>query len=266
MIDRAMIAAALATTSGLAAAGCGKGDDGPGNGTLDVRIWGEDLIEEGIPEDAFADGWSISFDRFIVALDEVATPQDADTERYLFDLTAQSGGAGNKVETLTSTAGMPELAYRIGPGDAATSGNAGDMVAMMEAEEWSIYVSGTATRGPLNLAFAWGFSTETEYTECEVAEELLEGETLRTLITIHADHLFYDDLEDEEPDVRFDLVATADADMDLTITADELRAVDISADENYQVGSRDIDNLYDFIEAQTQTLGHIDGEGHCTTE
>jgi hypothetical protein len=265
MIARTSIAAALATTLGLVAGGCGK-DEGPGNGTLDVRIYGEDLIEDGIPEEVFADGWKISWDRFIVALDEVATLQDADDDRYLFDLTAQSGGAGNKVDTLTSRSGMAELAYRIGPGDAATGGNAGDMIAMMEEEEWSIYVSGTATRGPLNLAFAWGFSTETEYAECQVKDELLEGETLRTLITIHADHLFYDDLDDDEPDVRFDLVATADVDMDLTITADELRAVDITADDNYQVGSRDIDNLYDFIEAQTQTLGHIDGEGHCATE
>lgn len=264
MLTRTPIAAALATT--LVLVGCGAGKDGPKNGTLDVRIYGEDFIEEGIPEDVFADGWRISWDRFLVALDGVETPDEADTGRYLFDLTAESGGAGNKVATLTSASGMAELAYRIGPGDAATGGNADDMIAMMEAEGWSIYVSGTATNGPLNLGFAWGFSSETEYAECEVAEEVLENETLRTLITIHSDHLFYDDLEEEEPDVRFDLVATADTDMDLIISADELRAVDITADENYQVGSRDIDNLYDFIEAQSQTVGHIDGEGHCHTE
>jgi hypothetical protein len=51
--------------------------------------------------------------------------------------------------------------------------------------------------------------------------------------------------------------------MNLVIDADELRAIDITAEDNYQVGSRDIDNLWDFIEAQTHTLGHIDGEGHC---
>jgi len=266
MLPRTPIAAALATALGLVAPGCSSKDDAPQDGTIDVRIYGEDYIEEGIPEDAFADGWRISWDRFVVALDGVATPDEEDTGRYLFDLTAQSGGAGNKVATLTSASGMATLAYRIGPGDAATGGNADDMIAMMEAEGWSIYVSGTATQGPLNLAFAWGFSSETEYAECEVAEEVPEGEEVRSLITIHADHLFYDDLEDDEPDVRFELIATADADMDLTITNDELRAVDISTDENYQVGSRDIDNLYDFIEAQTQTLGHIDGEGHCHTE
>jgi hypothetical protein len=266
MIPRTPLAAALATALALLAPACGSKNDGPQDGTLDVRIYGEELVEEGIPEDVFADGWHITWDRFIVALDEDATAEEADTERYLFDLTAESGGAGNKVATLTSASGMAELAYRIGPGDAATAGNADDMATMMEEEGWSIYVSGRATNGPLNLDFAWGFSSETEYSECEVEGEVLAGETLRTLVTIHADHLFYDDLDDDEPDVRFDLVATADADMDLVITGEELRAVDITADENYQVGSRDIDNLYDFIEAQTQTLGHIDGEGHCKTD
>ena len=34
---------------------------------------------------------------------------------------------------------------------------------------------------------------------------------------------------------------------------------------NYQVGSTDIMDLWHFIEHQTTTIGHIDGEGHCET-
>ena len=45
----------------------------------------------------------------------------------------------------------------------------------------------------------------------------------------------------------------------------ELEAVDIRPLANYQVGSTDIMDLWHFIEHQTTTIGHIDGEGHCET-
>ena len=47
------------------------------------------------------------------------------------------------------------------------------------------------------------------------------------------------------------------------MTQAELAAVDLRPLENYQVGSTDITDLWRFIEQQTTTLGHIDGEGHC---
>jgi len=42
-----------------------------------------------------------------------------------------------------------------------------------------------------------------------------------------------------------------------------LLAVDLRPLANYQVGSADIVDLWHFIEQQTTTVGHIDGEGHC---
>src|SRR5690606_19242015 len=106
------------------------------------------------------------------------------------------------------------------------------------------------------------FATDTRYVECHAAADLAEGDASSQL-TIHADHLFYDDLDSEEPNVAFDLVASADADANGEVTTEELRALDITAQTRYQVGSRDITELWGFIEAQTATLGHIDGEGHC---
>ena len=60
-----------------------------------------------------------------------------------------------------------------------------------------------------------------------------------------------------------DLVAAADADADGVITQVELAALDITTQARYQVGSRDITDLWGYISAQTATVGHIDGEGHC---
>lgn len=246
----------------LFAVGC-KGDE-PEDGALDVRIWGTEYIEEGIPAEAFNDDWEVTFDRFVVALDGVATPQDEDTKRHLFDLTAESGGAGTKVDTLVSASGQAELAFRIGPGDAADDGNATDLITTMEEQGWSIFVSGTAHKDTQNFMFAWGFASDTTYVECPVATEVPEAEEVRTLITVQADRIFHDDLDDRETDPRFNLIATADADMDMIITADELREIDVTADEDYDVAGQDIESLWDFMEAQSATIGFVDGDGRCS--
>ncbi|MBL8946907.1 MAG: hypothetical protein JNK45_27295, partial [Myxococcales bacterium] len=115
------------------------------------------------------------------------------------------------------------------------------------------------------VAFAWGFDTSTTYRDCEVVEEVPADGESTTTITIHADHIFYDDLDSPEPNVAFDLIAASDADMDGTVTPQELLARDISAEARYQVGSRDVSNLWDFMAVMSQTVGHIDGEGECKT-
>ncbi len=237
-----------------------------GDGTVDVRIYGEEFIEEGIPADVFVDGWSVSFTRFLVAVDGIATPDAEDPKRYLYDLTPSSNGEGFAVASLASASGETLLEYRVGIGAAADGGNAMADATMMEENGYSVFVEGTGTKGAQSIAFAWGFTTETHYHECEVASEVPDGGAIDSVITIHADHLFYDDLESPEPNVAFDLVAAADTDMDGTATPEELAATDITSQSAYQVGSRDITDLWHFIEAQTQTLGHIDGEGHCHTE
>jgi len=258
---------ALRITCFAVLAGLAACDTDSEDGTLEVRIWGEEFVEDGIPAEVFADGWSVRFSAFLVAVDGVATPAAEDPTRYLFDLALPSGGAGQTLGMLASPGGSTELAYRIGPGDPAMAGNASmDDVAMMDAMGWSLFVSGTATRADESLAFAWGFDTTTQYDACEVAEDVAAHTPTTTVITIHADHLFYDDLDDPAPNVAFDLVASADGDSDGTVTTAELAAVDITAQARYQVGSRDIRDLLAFVEAQTSTVGHIDGEGHCHTE
>jgi hypothetical protein len=87
--------------------------------------------------------------------------------------------------------------------------------------------------------------------------------TTSAQLTIHGDHFFYDDLDAPNPNLAFDLIASADANNDGDITLAELAAIDITAQTRYQVGSRPITHLRAYIEALTVNLGHIDGEGHC---
>ena len=255
----------------LAASACGDNITGPLPGTLDVRIYGEAFIEEGIPADVFADGWSLRFDSFLVSVGEVSamaagsdTPALEDEAYRIFDLAEASGGDGFLVLSGDVPGGAyDDIAYRIAGSSQAVAGNATAAdVAFMNENGYAIYAAGQATRGDEARTFAWGFTTGTTYRRCR-SVAAVDGGSASSVLTIHADHLFYDDLVSEEPSVRFDAIAGADGDGDGDITADERGAVDITGFERYQVGSFDVEDLWTFVDHQVSTVGHIDGEGHC---
>ena len=255
----------------LLSAGCGDEEETT-FGTYTVSIYGEAFIEEEIPAEEVMDGWSIDFTRFLIAVDSLSASGGSSVTvegAYVFDLTEGSGGAGHVVSSQEAPTGdYTSLTYRVGAVSAAEAGAGASMedVAVMVDMGYSVYVEGVATKGGDTKTFAWGFTTDTTYTNCETTAKVTEGAAGESQLTIHADHFFYDDLVSEEPNVAFDLIASADTDGDGQVTEAELRAVDITTQARYQVGSADISDLWGFIEAQSRTLGHIDGEGHCDTE
>lgn len=232
--------------------------------TYTAAIYGEEFIEEGIPAAEFVDGWAVQFDHFLVSVGEVtvadAPLNDRATQFQVFDLAKPSDGAGFPVGRGTYSLSDAHVGYVIGPSADAIAGLAGNVdaadVDLMKQGGYSVHVVGSATRGEDSVTFTWGFTTRTVYGDCE------PGGTDAQL-TIHGDHLFYDDLFSEAPDVAFDLIAGA-AGGDGDVSPEDLRAVDITAEERYQVGDlTDITDLWAFIEQQTASLGHINGEGHC---
>lgn len=254
----------------LLAAAC---SDSGAPGTLEVRIYGEAFIEEGIPAAEFDDGWSIAFDTFLVSVGEVAVaagPAGAfvidDPAYRIYDLARPSGGSGFPVTSAEVIAGTYDhVRFRIAPSATAVAGNAeADDVEMMRAGGYAVWVAGVATRGGESKRFAWGFATATAYAACYTRARV-DGDHAAIEITIHGDHIFYDDLVSSEPALSFDPMAAADRDGDDLVTVEELAGLDISAEERYQVGSLDIDDLWGFIDQQVSTVGHIDGEGHCDT-
>ena len=128
---------------------------------------------------------------------------------------------------------------------------------------FSVYVAGSATDGTETVDFVWGFARKTVFDPCHSTGVLEDGGAVDVQLTIHGDHLFYDDAVSAEPELRFSDIALADADADGTVTRAELEAYDITVLPDYGVGNLDIDDLWSFIEHMTTTLGHIDGEGHC---
>jgi hypothetical protein len=258
--------AALATLPALTA--CDDAADG--EGTLALEIWGEEFIEQGIPAGEFADGWAVTFDRFLVNVGQIgvaeegAAPALEEPGYRVFDLVAAEGPV--PISSVTAPAGTyGHTAYTVAP--AAPDGAAGNAteadLQLLVDGGWSVYVEGSATDGTDSVTFAWGFGNTTVYDPCHSVGELEDGGAVAVQITIHGDHLFYDDAVSGTPDLRFADIALADADDDGEVTPAELAAYDITALPNYGVGSFDIDNLWDYIEHMTTTLGHIDGEGHC---
>lgn len=257
-ISRGMMSVALAACSD------------PAPGTLEVYVYGEEYIEDSIPSDVFVDGWSVTFNKFLVSIGNVAAQAGHQVDELnhpefqVFDLAASSGGHGVRVATFDAPAGTYDhFGYVIAPDGGATAGNAeAEDVAALIVDGFGVRVVGVATKGEDTIQFDWGFPLSATYSHCEIEDEV-DGNIVAIQATIHGDHLFYDDAVSADPNVTFDLIAASDENSDGVVTAQELAGTDLTAEERYQVGSLEIEDLWGFISHQVGTLGHVNGEGHC---
>lgn len=265
--------------------------DADGKGAVTFTTWGEDFIEKEIPakdasgEVIVEDGWTIRYGKFLVVISDVAVAEP-DKEPVakmaapkLYDMHAP----GQKpVTTFADLPGKPytHVSYAIAPATAATELGGGATEAdkqLMVGSGYSVYVEGTLTKGSTTKSFAWGFATNTLYDRCEGEVSgkktdgvvVTNGGTDAVELTIHGDHLFYDDLQSPEAKLRVDPIANADADGDGKITLEELSAVDLADPQKittgtYGTGSAShVNDLRAFVEALSRTVGHFRGEGEC---
>ena len=221
---------------------CCEGDV-EGEGEVTVTLYGEDFIEVGISPAEMADGWSVTFDRFQVTVDEVRVggvelPAAAPT-----DISAETGGAGHIITSAVVPAGE----------------HSGSSFTITQ-----VALSGSASRDGVVKTFDWRFEERTRYSACETVTVVRDGGAAIFQITVHADHFFYDSLVAAEPQVRFQALADADLDGDGAISRAELESTDIGA---YDAGSDGAaEQLWAWLVAQSRTLGHVDGEGHCDAQ
>lgn len=226
----------------VACVACDDEDDsGAGAGTVQVTAYGESFIEDGIPASEMGDGWAVTFETFEVDLANI-TVAGTDLGGGTVELATGSDGAGHPVASAAVAAG-------------GYTGPAYDVT--------GVSVKGSATKDGETLTFDWRLDAPTRYADCETTTDVPADGTGTFQITIHADHLFYDSLVSEDPGVVFQALADADTDGDGAITQAELAATDIGS---YDVGNADVQDLWGWLIAQTRTLGHVDGEGHCDAE
>ncbi|MFP2906230.1 hypothetical protein ACLESD_14420 [Pyxidicoccus sp. 3LFB2] len=268
----------------LGLAACGGGGDG--KGTVTFTTYGEDYIEKEIPaasagQAGFVDGWTVKYGKFLVMLGEVKVSTRDETaaqqsQSKVYDLHKPGPVV---VETFTDLPAKEwdQVSYAIAPWQDAVAGNADAQdVALMKTEGYSVYVEGTATKGSVTKRFAWGFPTNTLYERCESPDRgagvtVPDGGEESVELTMHGDHLFFDDLQSPTAKMRFDALAAADklgiAGADGEILLEELEAVDLTELPSGQYGTGgvgNVRNLRDFVTALVRTVGHFRGEGECS--
>lgn len=212
------------------------------DGTLLITAYGESYIEDGIPGAEVDDGWTVNFEHFKVTIEDVIVGEEKLTNIDVVDLTKKSSGDGQELGALLLPAGKYTAAS----------------FAITQVE-----VEGEANKGKEKKTFHWVFDRTTEYTKCKATSTITDAEADTLQITVHADHLLYDSLVADEPSLLFGPLAAADADDDGEITQEELKKADIG---DYDPGSEDgVDDLWAYLSALSTTLGHVNGEGHCSS-
>lgn len=232
---------------------------------IDLSVYGEAFVEEGIPEAEVSDGWRVEFDEFIVAITDVRIDGDDAVGldgTWVFDLARPSDGAGHHLASVPAMRGeYGSLEYRFAAPTGEVQGNATDaQVARAIETGAALLVEATATRGDRTVHLSWAFPLDQGH-RCELDLEAGRQDA-RAEITIHADHLLLDDLA-VDPAVAVSLIADADRDGDGVVTTSELAAVDITTEARYQTGGLDIENLHRYIGHLALTMGHVNGEGDC---
>lgn len=267
----------------IALPGCGG--DGPlGKGTVEFTTWGEEYIEKEIPSSVFEDGWAVRYSKFLVVIGGIRI---ADDEGKV--------GAEHKGATLVNHVSpgvkklfsFPDLdakawsdvSYAIRPaaddteaGEGATEAD----LAMMKQGGYSVHVEGEASKDGAKKTFQWSFAVPTAYTDCKGDKDgkvtsgviVTNGGTDAVELTIHGDHLYYDDLQATNAKVRWSAIASSDKDMDSAVTQAELAAVKLveidPKDGAYGTGAAgDVNDLGAFVRALSRTVGHFRGEGEC---
>lgn len=240
-----------------------------GTATWDVTTWGEEYIEDAIPSTEFADGCSMSFTRFLVTVESVdlidgdGSSAASISGPMVFDLSSTGPHAVESVEVPTGT--YDTVRYRLAPVTGTVmGGNIDDAAAQAFADSGASYdIAGSLTCGASTKTFDLEYATGATY-DCEAENLTFASDGARsTELTVHGDHLFYDGLTDPESEVRGQAIHDADSDGDGVITHAELAAVSVAA-LGYQVGPfAEVTDLDAFVAGLTQTVGHIDGEGHC---
>ena len=278
---------ALTLPLAVALPGCGADDAAAGKGTATFTSWGEEYIEEGIPADptgqaGFADGWSLKYDKFLVHYADITVADSAGTVAAKLSGSRLVDNTRPGKKTLVQLTGLEakawdRVSYKISPATAdaqIVAGDAADRDLMVKGG-YSLYVSGTLTKGAVTKKIRWGFAIGTQYSLCESEQggKLTQGLVVRdgaedvSELTTHGDHLFYDRLQagatGTVTSLRFDTLAAADKDGDGEVTLDELAATQLDV-KLYDPSGLPAGDMRAFVTALARTVGHYRGEGECT--
>jgi hypothetical protein len=227
--------------------GCLPADDRPEPGQILVTGEASAAIPDGF---ATADGWTISFDRFVTALGDIrlhdekgrdGSCNDYAQTRYnwLFDFTVagrEKIGLAHGLGTCSVEfeLGPPDFDGVLGPGVSVSDRDAmriRNSDAFVDDERISIIAQGVATRGDASIRFDWAFRRGFEYSECPgegggfvSVVDANGGDALELNVIVSGEVLFQQEATADAPHL-FQSMADGDADGDGNVTLAELDEV-----------------------------------------
>lgn len=299
------------STTGVVMAACalalvaGCGDDAAETGTVQVFVEPEDTIPEGLEpgtgDENIADGWRVTYDRFLITIGNVRAAR-SDTNETLGDPSVYVLDLKNAPATryvIAEFEGVSAARWdRFGfdlpiatEGAKTLAPTTADDLAFMIERGYSVYFEGSIEKeggescpppggecvAAPKVTFRWGLPAGTSFDDCATEDGLTgfsvpAGGTVAVKPTIHGDHWFFNNITaGVELTTRYaQYIADSDLDGDGEATIDELKrvsAVDVF-DERYNlVGAPGgpIETAYDYVLAQARTLGDFQGDGECPT-
>ena len=281
---------------GAVAASCG--DSTGSSGEVRVDLSGEEAAVQGYPvgsgddEIAFADGFSVEFEKVLVALESfelgssdgdranlgsdsiVADLHLGDPNGWVF-----SGVPSRRWDDVRYVYAAPTMQSR------DVNGVAEADLEQMVSNGHALWVTGTASDGTDSFPFDLRFALRVTNEACQNGVDETDGlvvpnnAVVNAEVTVHLDHLFFDTYATDDPSLRFEAWAAVAGD-DGVVTLEDLetqpladlrdRDGDPLLDENgdplvYDPGplSLPANNLGEYVTAAATTTGHFNGEGHC---
>lgn len=269
-----------------------------GTGSAQILVVPEDSIPDGIApgtaEEDIRDGWTVTYDRFLVSVGNVTAKRSDNGEElsvpeaFVLDLkNAPSSGY-----VLADLKGLPAARFDKFAFSMPNAKSGHKLLApttpadldFMVAQGFNVYFEGAITKEAEKYTFKWGFKAGTSFADCATEDgqagfAVPTGGTVQVKPTIHGDHWFFTNVTQgaEITERRADWIKACDKDGNKDVTLDELKACDIATAmpqkpngpyELTGVKDRDGDGkitTYDYVDSQVRTLGDFQGDGECPT-
>ena len=266
---------------GAVAFGCLPKDTRPPPSLVHFTVTPSAATKAGVVTEPTADGWTISFDRVLLALgrasldgDSCSVYSEASYQRVLTMIGAPDGQKLSDSYAL----GACDFGFGIANADSDSLLGVGatdkDLTFLRTAGTdhydlvptgVSMFVAGKAKKDDQVVTFSWAFRGRARYRQCKLDAKTMSANTFTLAqngdvtvdVTLHAEALFAEDLGDPASALRFDPIASADAlgNQDGDVTLDELSKVPLTAlqsamtytDPTLDGGVSTWTNLEDFV-------------------
>ncbi len=269
------------------------GTTGGGEGSVQIFVVPEETITDGLqpgtdPEEV-QDGWTIRYDRYLVAVGNFRARRSdtgealADPSLYILDLKS-APTSGYVVKTFTNVAAVrwDKFGYDVANARAGATVLAPTKQAdadFMIENGFSVYYEGTGAKGADTIAFKWGFAAGTAFDDCASPDGIAgfavpAGGTVQVKPTLHGDHQYFDNVTQgvEITQRRAEWLLICDLDQSKEVTLDELKRCPVTTAmpsppyDLTSVHDQDGDgsiSAYDYVNSQMRTFGDYQGDGEC---